>query len=59
MIGQRESGRGNSYPFNLDKVVPPDHLVCEIDAVIDLNWVHRNASRLGWLAARDFRSMRG
>jgi transposase len=28
------------YEFNLDDVVPADHLVCEIDAVLDLSWVH-------------------
>src|SRR5262249_37771760 len=29
------------YGFNLDKVVPADHLVRQIDAVLDLSWVHR------------------
>jgi transposase len=28
------------YEFNLDDVVPADHLVREIDAVFDLSWVH-------------------
>src|SRR5262249_38180966 len=28
------------YEFNLDDVVPADHLVREIDAVLDLSWVH-------------------
>jgi hypothetical protein len=29
------------YVFDLDKVVPPDHLVRQIDAMLDLSWVHR------------------
>jgi transposase len=29
------------YSFHLDKVVPNDHLVREIAAVLDLSWVHR------------------
>src|SRR5262247_3543500 len=28
------------YEFRLDDVVPADHLVREIDAVLDLSWVH-------------------
>ena len=28
------------YEFDLDDVVPPDHLVRQIDAVLDLSWVH-------------------
>jgi transposase len=28
------------YEFRLDEVVPADHLVREIDAVLDLSWVH-------------------
>jgi len=40
-------GRGKSeqgqffYDFNLDDVVPPDHLVRKIDAVLDLGWVRK------------------
>ncbi len=40
-------GRGDDsqvqflYAFDLDKVVPPDHLVRQIDGVLDLSWVHR------------------
>jgi transposase len=42
MMGQREGGQGQFfYAFDLDKVVPPDHLVRQIDAVLDLNWVHK------------------
>ena len=28
------------YSFNLDEVVPPDHLVRQIDGLLDLSWVH-------------------
>src|SRR5262245_40344220 len=42
MMGQREGGQGQFfYAFDLDKVVPGDHLVRQIDAVLDLNWVHK------------------
>src|SRR5262245_25307768 len=42
MMGQREQGQGQFfYAFDLDKVVPADHLVRQIDAVLDLNWVHK------------------
>ena len=42
MMGQRRGGQGQFfYAFDLDKVVPPDHLVRQIDAVLDLNWVHK------------------
>src|SRR6476660_2086548 len=42
MMGRRESGQGQFfYAFDLDKVVPADHLVRQIDSVIDLSWVHK------------------
>src|SRR2546429_5421434 len=42
MMGQREDGqRQFFYAFDLDKMVPADHLVRQIDAVLDLNWVHK------------------
>jgi transposase len=42
MMGRRESGQGQFfYTFDLDKVVPPDHLVRQIDGVLDLGWVHK------------------
>ena len=42
MMGQREGGqRQFFYAFDLDKVVPLDHLVRQIDAVLDLNSVHK------------------
>jgi hypothetical protein len=37
MMGRREGGQGQFfYSFDLDKVVPPDHLVRQIDGVLDL-----------------------
>jgi hypothetical protein len=45
MMGRREGGQGQfSYSFDLDKVVPPDHLVRQIDGVLDLGWVHKELS---------------
>jgi transposase len=42
MMGRRESGQGQFfYSFNLDEVVPPDHLVRQIDDLLDLSWVHK------------------
>src|SRR5262245_4754884 len=42
MMGRREGGQGQfRYAFDLDKVVPPDHLLQQIDSVIDLSWVHK------------------
>src|SRR5262249_50716285 len=42
MMGRREGGQGQFfYAFDLDKVVPPDHLIRQIDSVIDLSWVHK------------------
>jgi len=42
MMGRREGGQVQFlYAFALDKVVPPDHLVRQIDGVLDLSWVHR------------------
>jgi transposase len=45
MMGRREDGQGQFfYSFDLDKVVPPDHLVRQIDGVLDLGWVHKELS---------------
>ena len=45
MMGRQEVGQGQFfYAFNLDKVVPPDHLVRQIDALLDLSWVHKELS---------------
>jgi transposase len=42
MMGRREGGQGQFfYSFDLDKVVPPDHLVRQIDGVLDLGWVQK------------------
>jgi len=42
MMGRREGEQGQFfYSFHLDKVVPPDHLVRQIDGLLDLDWVHR------------------
>jgi transposase len=41
MLGRQTSGQGQFfYAFDLDKVVPPDHLVRQIDGLLDLSWVH-------------------
>ena len=45
MMGRRELGQGQFfYSFDLDKVVPGDHLVRQIDGVLDLGWVHKELS---------------
>jgi transposase len=42
MLGRQESGQGQFfYAFDLDTVVPPDHLVRQIDGLLDLSWVHK------------------
>lgn len=42
MMGRREVEQGQFfYSFDLDKVVPADHLVRRIDGVLDLSWVHK------------------
>jgi hypothetical protein len=42
MMGRREEGQGKFfYSFDLDKVVPPDHLVRQLDGLLDLSWVHK------------------
>ena len=41
MMGRQEDGQGQFfYSFDLDKVVPLDHLVRQIDCLLDLGWVH-------------------
>jgi hypothetical protein len=39
MVGTLRSS-GSSSSFDLDAVVPADHLVRKIAAVLDLSWVH-------------------
>src|SRR4030081_3817014 len=42
MMGRREDGQGQFfYAFDLDEVAPPEHLVRQIDGVLDLSWVHK------------------
>jgi len=42
MMGRREDKQVQFlYAFDLDKVVPADHLVRQIDEVLDLSWVHK------------------
>ena len=42
MMGRREGSQVQFlYSFDLDKVVPSDHLVRQIDGVLDLSWVHK------------------
>ena len=51
MMGRREGGQGQFfYSFDLDKVVPPDHLVRQVE-VIDLSWVHKELAPLLFLQA--------
>jgi transposase len=46
MMGQQGDGQGQFfYAFDLDEVVPPDHLVRQIDAVLDLSWLHNELAR--------------
>jgi hypothetical protein len=41
MMGRRNQTQGQLfYEFRLDDVVPDDHLVRKIGAVLDLSWVH-------------------
>jgi transposase len=41
MMGRLESGQDRFfYDFRLDEVVPTDHQVRRIDAVLDLSWLH-------------------
>jgi transposase len=42
MMGRREGDQAQFfYSFDLDKVVPPDHLARQIDGLLDLGWVHK------------------
>jgi hypothetical protein len=42
MMGRQEDSEVQFlYVFNLDKLVPPDHLVRQIDGILDLSWVHK------------------
>ena len=42
MMGRSEDRQGQFfYSFDLDEVVPPGHLVRQIDGLLDLGWVHK------------------
>src|SRR5258706_13038660 len=42
MMGRREAGQGQFfYSFDLNEVVPADHLVRQIDGLLVLSWVHK------------------
>src|ERR1700744_4149595 len=42
MMGRRERGQSQFfYAFDIDKAVQADHLVRQIDGVLDLDWVHK------------------
>jgi len=42
MMGRNKAGQGQLfYAFDLDDVVPPDHLVRKIDALLDLGRIHK------------------
>jgi len=42
MMGRQEYGQGQFlYGFDLEKLVPPDHMVRQIDGLLDLSWVHK------------------
>ena len=41
MMGRQTRGQEQLfYEFSLDEVVPADHLVRRLDAVLDTSWVH-------------------
>src|SRR5664279_3641405 len=41
MMGRQNNDQGPLfYEFRLDEAVPADHLARQIDAVLDLSWVH-------------------
>src|SRR5262245_56929771 len=41
MMGRQKGNHGQLfYEFDLEDVVPADHRVRQIDAVLDLSWVH-------------------
>jgi transposase len=42
MMGRQEGGQAQFfYAFDLDEVVPSEHLVRQIEAILDLTWVHK------------------
>ena len=52
MMGRPERGQGQFfYAFDLDKLVPADHLVRQINGVLDLDWVHKELAPLAACSA--------
>ncbi len=46
-MGRLIAGQGQLfYEFHLDDVVPADHLVRRIDAVLDLGWTRSDAGHI-------------
>ena len=42
MMGRQARGQERLFSeFSLDEIVPADHMVRRIDAVLDTSWVHR------------------
>ena len=42
MMGRRNQGQGQLfYEFRLDEMVPGDHLVRKVGALLDLSWAYR------------------
>jgi transposase len=42
MMGRLTAGQAQFfYAFHLNEVVPADHVVRRIDAVLDLGWIHK------------------
>jgi hypothetical protein len=42
MMGRQAGGQGQFfYEFELNEVVPADHLVRQLDALLDLSWIHK------------------
>src|SRR6476620_12354393 len=42
MMGRQTAGQAQFfYAFHLDEVVPADHVVRRIDAVLDVGWIHQ------------------
>jgi len=41
-MGRQTAGQAQFfYAFHLDEVVPADHVVRRIDAVLDVGWIHQ------------------
>ena len=59
MMGRRERGQGQFfYAFDLDRVMPTDHLVRQINGVLDLVWVHKELPSQKSIQRPTYRSLR-